>query len=198
MFDWLEILFLTGVALMAIAALWAVGLGLRRRFRRLWAPVAIGLLGLAVTAAPAIYTQAILQVDLGPRQALVNGEKHLTLTGWDGNSYEVLQAHDDAVVLQLANPDVDDHTLRYLAAMSRLRELDLNDTGITDDGLPYLGTLQNLQILRLRNTKITDEGFAAHVLPLPALRNLDLRGTAVTAEMVDRWKSQGSGRRAFR
>ena len=47
------------------------------------------LLGVALIGGPAIYSRQQV-VDLGPRVVLVGGEKHITLTGWDGESYTVL------------------------------------------------------------------------------------------------------------
>lgn len=168
-----------------------------RHPRRGLAPFLVMLLGIVIAAAPAVATR-LVPVDLGPRERVVDGELHLTLTGWDQDDYGVLRAKPDAVVLQLANPDVTDTTLTHLKSMSRLRELDLSGTGITDAGLDSLRGLDRLESLRLRGTAVTDAGFRATLATLPALKQLDLRETGVDRELIDEWKSGGTGRRALR
>lgn len=134
---------------------------------------------------------------LGPREKLVDGELHLTLTGWDRTDYALLQTKPETVVLQMANPDVTDDTLRYLKGMTRLRELDLNDTQITDAGLPLLTQLPALQILRLRQTRITDQGFREHLAGKTTLRELDLRQTDVASKTLRAWKAENKDQRKY-
>jgi hypothetical protein len=155
-----------------------------------WAAVGAAV-GLAAFAA---------SIDLGPREKIVDGELHVTLTGWNRNTadYAVLRSKPDIVVLQMANPDVTDQTLEYLREMHRLRELDLNDTQVTDQGLRILNELPSLESLRLRNTKITDQGFQEFLGHKESLQQLDLRGTEVSAETVHHWRSAKSGRRVLR
>jgi hypothetical protein len=136
-------------------------------------------------------------VDLGPREKIVDGERHITLTGWDGTDYAVLRDRPDTVVLQMANPDVTDQTLENLRGMSRLRELDLNDTRVTDAGLQVLAGLPSLQILRLRNTQVTDQGFRDHLGDREALRELDLRETAVASKTLRAWKERRKDERKY-
>ena len=97
----------------------------------------------------------------------MDGELHVTLTGWDRHrpSTPAFCAGPAVVVLQMANPDVTDDTLDYLSGMAQLRELDLNDTAVTDAGLAKLARLGTLQSLRLKDTAITDAGFRDTVLP---------------------------------
>jgi len=154
------------------------------------------LVGAALIVGPAIISRS-MDVDLGPRDAIVDGERHLTLTGWDGDSYDFLAGQSDVVVLQMGNADVSDATLQKLSSMARLRELDLNDTGVTDQGLSELAKLPALETLRLRGTKITDEGFRTHLMDLAKLRRMDIRATAVTADTIEQWKQLVEGRRAF-
>jgi hypothetical protein len=163
--------------------------------RRSLAPALLMLLGAGVVASPhgiRYYQQRFL--DLGERQALVDGEVHVTLTGWNRHDYSILEKIPDTVVLQMANADVKDETLAYLKDMSKLRELDLNDTLVTDAGLKRLGDLPKLQQLRLRNTSITDEGFQANIAPLESLRNVDVTGTKVSSKTLRAWKNVKSGR----
>jgi hypothetical protein len=159
-------------------------------------PLAVVLLGLAVGAFPAAYSR-LVPIDLGPREKLVDGEMHITLTGWDRDDYSFLRDKPDVVVLQMANADVTDDTLQYLKGLEKLRELDLNDTQVTDEGLLILKELPALEALRLKGTKITDAGFREHLLPGASLRMLDLRGTGVSREAVKTWRAAKPGRRVL-
>jgi hypothetical protein len=159
-------------------------------------PLAIILLGSGLAAAPLIATQ-LQAVDLGPLDRDVNGERHLTLTGWDRKDYSVIAARSDTIVLQMANPDVTDETLSVLKGLSRLREVDLTDTKVTDAGLPALAALPALTSIRLRNCAISDEAFRAHLLNKSTLTQLDLRGTQIKRETVNAWKAAKPGRKAM-
>jgi hypothetical protein len=198
MFLLLEVLFYSGLLLIALAAVTLLVNLLRGRWRRLGLPLLVGSVGLAAIVGPAIYTRAILEVDLGPRERWVDGELHLTLTGWDGDSYAFLERRPETVVLQMANGDVTDATLEYLRGKKLLRELDLNDAQITDDGLERLADLQSIEVLRLRGTNITDAGFRQYLMPRERLRQVDLRQTAVEPESIDQWRALATGRRALR
>jgi hypothetical protein len=172
-----------------------LGLAFALRHRRPAArPLIVFAIGAVVASAPILYNRFV-PVDLGPREKLVGNELHLTLTGWDRDDYSVLAARPQAVVLQMANPDVTDKTLGYLKGMGRLRELDLNGTQVSDDGLRQLASLSALESLRLKDTKITDEGFQRWLAPRESLRQLDLRGTQVTRESGKAWRSAISGRK---
>jgi Leucine-rich repeat (LRR) protein len=159
-------------------------------------PVIVGLLGLLLLAGPPLVTR-LVPVDLGPRDRLVDGEQHLTLTGWDRQDYGLLAERPDVVVLQMANADVTDDALLALPRFDRLRELDLNDTAISDAALAWVAALPALERLRLANTAITDAGFRSALVPHERLRELDLQGTAVTAETVSAWRAAAPGRRAL-
>jgi len=163
--------------------------------RHTWGPLLVLLLGAAVIAVPhgIKYYQREF-VDLGERLRDVEGEQHVTLTGWDKKDYELLERLPDTVVLQMANPDVTDETLKYLRGMGRLQELDLNDTQVTDAGLKQIAQLPKLQRLRLRNTRITDAGFRESLMPLSLLRSVDVTGTAVKSSTLREWKKAQTGR----
>lgn len=152
-----------------------------------------------VTVGAAYGVQRV-SMDLGPREKIVEGELHITLTGWDRGptGYTVLKGKPQTVVLQMANPDVTDQTLEWLRDMKLLRELDLNDTQVTDQGLPILKELPSLQAIRLKNTQISDQGFQQYLEPKESLLMLDLRGTDVHAETVRNWRAAKSGRRVLR
>ncbi len=157
-------------------------------------PLLVIAAGLAVAAAPILYNRWV-PVDLGPREAMVGDELHLTLTGWDRRDYSLLAGKTGAVVVQMANPDVTDRTLDYLRGMHRLRELDLGATLVGDAGLGVLEGLPALESLRLRDTRITDAGFARWLAPKEGLKQLDLRGTGVSKETGRAWRTARPGRR---
>lgn len=207
---------ITGVLLSSIAWIWLLVLAFRTR---LWwglvtfffAPMmlvfalafwsktrraAILLIaGLVVTAIPfGINAVQDRIVGLGKHASQVDGEWHVTVTGWDRKDYAELKTHPDVTVLQMANPDVTDETLELIRDFKDLRELDLNDTGVTDRGLPIIAAFPKLQVLRLARTKVTDEGFRQHLAEKPGLTQLDLRGTEVPAKSLRDWKNAQPGR----
>ena len=159
-------------------------------------PMIVLALGLIVTAAPPVYS-VLAPVDLGPRDKVVDGERHITLTGWDRKDYSELAKRPDVVVLQMANPDVTDETLAYLRGFDRLKELDLSDSKVTDEGLKLLKDLPALATLRLKNTEVTDAAFSDALADKESLRRLDLTGTHVDRETVDAWRKAKPGRRAM-
>jgi hypothetical protein len=156
------------------------------------------LLGLGILASPlAINWVATSFLPEGPRERVVGGETHVTLTGLPDYDYATLSGKTDIQVLQMANANVTDHTLQHLQHMRVLKELDLNDTQITDVGLASLARLPALEKLRLRNTKITDAGFWQHLFDLERLDELDLTGTAVAGKTVRAWKAAKKGRKSL-
>lgn len=210
---------LAGFALAAVGALWLLVIAFRtrilwglallfvlpalvfvpRHWRRTRAPVLLlAVAGLIIATPYAINYYHHHFVDLGPREKLVAGELHITLTGWDGTDYSILRSRPRVVVLQMANPDVTDATLEFVRGMQLLRELDLNDTQVTDAGLKILREVPALEELRLRGAKVSDEGFRQWLNDRETLRKLDLRGTAVTAKTLRTWKSAAAGREYLR
>jgi hypothetical protein len=160
------------------------------------APLLLFVSSLLIAAAPAVYTLCV-RLDLGPRDTLVDGQRHLTLTGWDRKDYSVLRLERDVVLLQMANPDVTDETLESLTGMKALRELDLNGTQVTDAGLKILNELPSLARLRLARTKISDRGFHEALSAKDSLMQLDLSGTPVSREVTKAWRDAKSGRRVL-
>jgi Leucine Rich repeat len=170
-------------------------------WRQARGPVGLALFGAVVLVAPFAVNRVQQHfIDYGPRDKVVDGEQHVTLTGWDRPpaEYAGLRGRPAVVVLQMANPDVTDDTLDYLDGMTKLRELDLTDTQVTDRGLAKLAGIGTLEDLRLKNTAITDEGFRAHLMPLESLRRLDLTGTKVTGATAREWKAAKPDRRVMR
>jgi hypothetical protein len=159
-------------------------------------PLGLLLLSLLIAATPALYT-LFVTLDLKPRDKLVDGQRHLTLTGWDRQDYALLKLNPDVVVLQMANPDVTDQTIEALRGMKELQELDLNGTQVTDLGLNVLKDLPVLSALRLARTKITDQGFHDTLFSKDALMRLDLSGTQVSRDTVQAWRDAKPGRQAI-
>ncbi len=162
-------------------------------------PLRLFLGGILLGAAPFAYTHLIEPVIFHyfrpPYIAEVNGEIHVTLTGIPNYDYAKLTRFQDAAVLQMANADVTDDTLKLLSGFKQLKELDLNDTSITDAGLAELRNCPRLESLRLKNTKITDAGFRAHLLALDNLKEIDVRQTPVKSKTLRDWKMQKEGRK---
>ena len=169
-----------------------------RYYRRLTEPLVL-LLVAAVLVGGTLGLGAFLSrfPSLGPREKIVDGELHITLTGWDRSDYALLRTKPDAIVLQMANPDVTDETLAHLEDMAKLRELDLNDTQVTDAGLVLLSRLPALEILRLRKTRITNQGFLEHLACKDSLLELDLRETEVASKSLRAWKAEDKDHRKY-
>jgi hypothetical protein len=171
-----------------------VGLAFTARHpRRGAAPLALFVVSLLVAAIPALYTLYV-PLDLGPVEKVVDGQRHLTLTGWDRKDYSIIKHKSDVVVLQMANPDVTDASLESLKEMKVLRELDLSGTQVTDAGLKTLSELPALTSLRLARTKITDKGFHDTLFGKDSLMQLDLSGTQVSHETGQAWRTAKPGR----
>jgi hypothetical protein len=162
---------------------------------RIWPAVlvAVGIVGLTLPAAVTRFAP----IDLGKHESRVDGERHVTLTGWDRKDYSILARMPDVVVLQMANPDVTDQTLGYLAELKSLRELDVAGSQITDAGLAKLTGLSKLQKLIVSRTKVTDSGLGPLLEKLPELKQLDARETGVTPTVLRPWLKAKAGRRAL-
>ena len=193
MYGLFELMSLAGLALIVTGLVWTVAALVRKK--QLGIPLLLVCLGVAAFSFPIAYTR--LAVDLSAHERVVDGERWLTLTGWDGDDYTLLAEMPDLIVLQMANPDVTDTTLTHVAAMKQLRELDLNDTAITDVGLSKLAECPALETLRVRGTAITDAAFRDLFLNYPSLKQLDVRGTAILPETIEEWKALQTGRRAL-
>jgi internalin A len=109
----------------------------------------------------------------------------------------VLARIPDAVVLQMANEDVTDATLKHLSGMKSLRELDLAGSQVSDAGLKELAGLVSLEKLILSRTKITDAGLKPLLDKLPKLKLLDVRETGVTPTVLRPWVKGMAGRRVL-
>jgi hypothetical protein len=162
-------------------------------------PVRLFVVGILLAATPFAYTHLIEPIVFHfvrpPYVAEVNGETHVTLTGIANYDYAKLVRFQDAVVLQMANPEVTDETLKKLANFKQLKELDLNDTAITDAGLAELRNCPRLEKLRLKGTKITDAGFHTYLMDRENLMEIDMRDTVVASKTLRDWKKQKEDRK---
>lgn len=157
-------------------------------FRRSIGPVLVMLLGGALAATPTVVNlvrgpqvQTTAAVETKP------GEERITLTGATRDEYEKLRGRKFAVV-QWANTDVTDADAELLRGMDSLREIDLNATQVTDRTLELLASLPNLEVVKVANTKATAEGVTTHLLKIPKLRELDVRGLKVPRKALQDWK----------
>jgi len=192
-------LLIGGLALMAIGFLWLLvrlvrsGDPLRKRLRK---PLLLMAIGLCLAAAPPIIGK-LVPIDLGPHEQMVDGERHLTLTGWDRKDYDVLRQKTDTARLQMANADVTDATVALLADYSKLKYLDVSNSQVDDQGLETVSRLTTLDTLYLNNTKVTAAGVEKHLTNHPALKVIWLRGTGITKDTADKVKAGLPGRRVF-
>lgn len=162
---------------------------------KIWPAVLISLAIICLTLPAAVTRFA--PVDLGPHDVQVDGERCITLTGWDQNDYSVLARIPEAIVLQMANEDVTDATLKHLTGMRSLRELDVAGSQVSDAGLKELEGLVTLEKLTLSRTKITDAGLKPLLDKLPKLKLLDVRETGVTPAVLRPWGKGMAGRRVL-
>ena len=181
------------------SVLWGLGvlvmpplavLFLVRRPDRAASPVAAVLLGLMLAGGVLGFNK----LSAPSREAVtqtVNGQTVGTLTGATAtDAVGYLKVNPGLAVVQLAGRgDVTDDTLKLLADLPELRELDLNDTPITDAGLVFLATLPKLEHLRVARTKVTPDGVAKHVLGNPRLKAIDVTGLGVPGKALREWKN---------
>ena len=169
-------------------------------FRQNKRPLMLVLAGMIIGAIPFAGGHAFEFVfGVGERERIIDGERYLTLTGWDRTDYfMILSLKKDVVVLELGNPDVTDQTLTPLSEMPRLKELTLNDTMVTDAGLVFLRKLPALERLRLARTKVTKEGIAAFLAePPPKLKHIDVSGNSIPASALRKWKNADPEHRRY-
>jgi len=186
-----------GLCAAAIGMVWLLVRCFRRGqpfFRRVAPPLILVLLGIAVAAAPSIIGR-LVPIDLGPRDKIIDGERHLTLTGWDRQDYSFLPQKADAVLLQMANADVTDDTIHLLENFKKLKTLDVSDSQITDHGLEHISELPALETLYLNNTKVSAAAVEQHLTKHQTLKMIWLRGTSVTKDTAETVKAGKPGRR---
>ncbi len=158
------------------------------------------LMGLVVGAVPFAADRGYeFAFGLGERERVINGERYLTLTGWDRKDYQsVLSHYNDVAVLEMGNADVTDETLKQLIQLPKLKELTLTNTMTTDIGFESLKQLPLLESLRLQRTKITKVGVAAFLAdPPPKLIEIDVSGNSIPASALRKWKNADAEHRRY-
>jgi hypothetical protein len=73
----------------------------------------------------------------------------------------------DTVYAVELGPDYTTTTIRQLRYLSRLRHLDLSQSGIGDNDLPYLKELKNLRSMNIRQTRLTNDAARSLQQSLP-------------------------------
>jgi hypothetical protein len=162
------------------------------RFRHNKRALLIVLIGMIVGTVPFAADRAYEFVfGLSGRERIIDGERYLTLTGWDRNDYRaVFSRYSDVAVLEMGNRDVTDETLKSLIELPKLKELTLSDTPITDEGLEALAKRPALESFRLQRTKITKEGVTAFLSAPPSkLIEIDVSGNSIPASALRKWKN---------
>lgn len=188
-----------GLLLAGIGLVWLLIRSFRgsQRFgRRILPPFIMVLAGLALAAAPPIIGR-LVPIDLGPRDRIVAGERHLTLTGWDQRDYSFLPKKSDAALLQMANGDVDDGVIVLLANFNDLKTLDISDSNITDHSLAHVARLPKLETLYLNHTKVSAAAVEQQLTNHPCLKVIWLRGTGIGKDVAEKVKAGKPGRRVI-
>jgi len=134
-------------------------------------------------------------VTFAEREKIVAGQLHLTLTGWNKSDYSLLSKKREVYLLQMANQDVTNDTLRLIEGFEKLEVLDIADANIDDEGLEILATLPRLRVVYLSRTKVTDEGFIRWLADKPHLREVTATGTAIQTKTLRVWKKANPERR---
>jgi WD40 repeat protein len=86
-------------------------------------------------------------------------------------------------------PQIGDEGLKTIGKLSKLRTLEIHDTGVTNEGLANLAGLSRLHALGLANTNITDEGLR-HLDSLQNLTVLWLNDVDVSDAAVERLRQK--------
>ena len=95
-----------------------------------------------------------------------------------------LKSRTNLKMLFLRNTQITD---AGLISLPNLDWLDIAQTHITDAGLAALKPMSKLELLRIQSTAVTDAGLQ-HLEELPALTEVQLKGTQVTVEGVKRFR----------
>jgi len=164
--------------------------------RKALGPILVVLLGLATGASPYALNK-LFPPQLVVAEGITTGETDLTVTGMPNYDYAQLKQKTDLTVLQMANPEVTDAILAFLAPMSQLKRLDLSDTQITDSGLEILAALPALEDLKLARTQVSDEGIKKFLSQAKALNAITLTGTQVKTATLRDWKNARPNERKY-
>jgi hypothetical protein len=192
---YLLIAFLASIAILILA----VAVGSLARISTTRGAVILGILGTLLIAGPIVYNKVFEPIILARNRPVWvtqnDGKLQVTVTGIPNFDYDRLKEFETADVLQMANPEVTDETLKKLANFKMLKELDLSDTQVDDAGLEILKNCASLEKIRLANTKITDDGFRKHIMPRDWILEIDVSGTEVQGKTLRRWKAEKDNRK---
>lgn len=159
-------------------------------------PIALALLGSILVVATITWnTYQANYATFAERERIVEGNRHITLTGWNKDDYSLLAKKPDVYLLQMANEDVTNDTLELIKGFSYLEVLDIRDAQIDDDGLALVATLPQLRVLYLSRTRVTDEGFRKHLADKPHLMEITASGTGILSKTLRDWKKANPDRK---
>lgn len=160
------------------------------------APLALMVLG-AILIVGSITWNAYQAhaVTFAEREKIVDGQLHITLTGWNKDDYSLLSRKRDVYLLQMANEDVTNDTLWLLVGFPKLEVLDIADANIDDAGLEILATLPRLRVLYLSRTNVSDEGFTRSLADKPQLMEVTATGTKIRSKTLRDWKKANPERK---
>lgn len=93
--------------------------------------------------------------------------------------------------LRLTGTKITDAALPHVSGMTGLTYIGLTGTAVGDASLASLKSLPKLRTIELSGTRVTDSGVEALCsTPPPSLSYLDLRGTSISADLVERLRSR--------
>ena len=134
------------------------------------------VVGLSVTADEVVITDPAIKAMLGRKFKKPYGEfappMKLTVVELERVTY---------LDFSFSKTPITDESLKDVAKLQNLEELNLRSTDITDAGLKGVAKLQKLTKLNLEYTQITDEGLK-DVAKLQKLGYLNLKFTRITDE----------------
>ena len=94
---------------------------------------------------------------------------------------DLTQVSEQLVGLQLSKMPISNESLGLLSKFANLEKLNLNFTSIDDAGLPQLAGLNHLEQLSISGTKIGLSGISKLLPKLPALKEIHLWNTGLSA-----------------
>jgi hypothetical protein len=94
---------------------------------------------------------------------------------------DLTQVSEQLVGLQLSKMPISNESLGLLSKFANLEKLNLNFTSIDDAGLPQLAGLNHLEQLSISGTKIGLSGISKLLPKLPALKEIHVWNTSLSA-----------------
>ena len=100
------------------------------------------------------------------------------------------KVQEQLVGLQLSKMPIQDADLKQVAKFTNLEKLNLNFTTVGDAGLSSLAGLSHLEKLSISGTKVTRAGLAKLISSLPALKEIHVWNTGITAGEMSAFRKQ--------